>query len=296
MSSDFQKRLYEMEVSPPKQVWEKISRNLDEINADNLIAIRLQDASALPPPEIWEKIKSSFEIEEQPILEKKAVIINWRRFAVAAIFIGMVISVWLFFFNPQNGNQDILKQSTTAITTQENIIVPENIEENKGVVQTDNNSKAESPLIASNKNAVTSVRNIKNNLPGIQPAITVPETDLHSISLKNDKPGDKVFKQPIDDLSMIAANDNYMTMVTTNGRIVKIPAHLTHLVPLLQGKPITEDYYEFMFGEGAYWKEKMNDWRQKLATSPVSSGDLFSNMVELLKSDETLKDDQIGRG
>jgi hypothetical protein len=68
------------------------------------------------------------------------------------------------------------------------------------------------------------------------------------------------------------------------------------LVPHLQDKPITEDYYEFMFGEGAYWKEKMNDWRQKLATSPVSSGDLFSNMVELLKSAESGQDNPVGRG
>ena len=38
MNSELQKRLYEMEVMPPAAVWEKLSVNIDEINADNSIA------------------------------------------------------------------------------------------------------------------------------------------------------------------------------------------------------------------------------------------------------------------
>jgi hypothetical protein len=285
-----------MEVSPPKLVWEKISINLDEINADNLIAVKLQDSSTLPSPAIWEKIKESFDIHETAVIEKKTLIIPWRKLAAAAIFIGMVISVWLVFFNTQNTKQKIAIQNNSTITNQENKVVSEQKELNKIADQPENNSQEGSSLLVSAKKIVSSNLDNKNKLPSVQKAISVPDTDFKSISLNKDKPGDKTFNQPIDDLSMIAANDNYMTMITTNGRIVKIPAHLTHLVPHLQDKPITEDYYEFMFGEGAYWKEKMNDWRQKLATSPVSSGDLFSNMVELLKSAESGQDNPVGRG
>ena len=296
MNSEFQKRLYEMEVSPPKQVWEKLSIDLDEINADNLIAGRLQNTAVLPVTAIWENIKDSFEIEEKPVFEKKAAIINWKRFAVASVFIGMFISVWLIFFNPQQGNNEIVTANTSSPSIQENKIVPENTKQTKNTDLAKNNSQAEPPLLATNKKVVENNRDNKNNLPTKRNAISVHETDVNSISLRNEKPGDKVFNQPIDDLSMIASNDNYMTMVTTNGRIVRIPSHLAHLAPHLQGKPITEDYYELMFGEGAFWKEKMSDWRQMLATSPVSSGDLFSNMVELIKSVDARQDVPGGKG
>jgi len=103
-------------------------------------------------------------------------------------------------------------------------------------------------------------------------------------SFKNEKTAHKIFNQPIDDLSMVATGDNYMTMVNANGRMIKIPTHLIHLAPRLQNKPITEDYYEILFGEGSYWEDQLNQWRQQLANSPVLSGDIFSNMIEMLKS------------
>ena len=296
MKSEFQKKLYEMEISPPKQVWEKLSIDLDEINADNLIADRLQASAVLPSSSVWENIKSSFEIEENPVSEKKALVINWRKFAVAAVFIGMIISVWLIFFNPNQINKEVVSNNSPAPFIKENKILPENTELNKSDDPAENISIGNPPLLASNQKAVVNNRNNKNNLPVKQTAISLLDTDVNSISLKNEKPGDKVFNQPIDDLSIIAASENYMTMVTSNGRIVKIPSHLAHLAPYLQGKPITDDFYELMFGEGAFWKEKMSDWRQKLATSPVSSGDLFSNMVDLIKSVKARPDEPVEQG
>ena len=48
MNSGVQKRLYEMEVTPPASVWEKLSVNIDEINADNLIGKKVLDAELTP--------------------------------------------------------------------------------------------------------------------------------------------------------------------------------------------------------------------------------------------------------
>ncbi|HLF45324.1 MAG TPA: hypothetical protein VI548_02800 [Chitinophagaceae bacterium] len=286
MNSEFQKRLYEMEVLPPGQVWKKLSLQLDEINADNKIAGSIRNATFLPSPNAWEKILATLEVEEKPITKKKAVKINWKRLALAAVFSGMIISVWLIFFNPQRGNKEIVTTSGPAPVIHENKIVPENKELNKSDDMAEKKLQPAPSLLSANKKIT--IRNIAdNNYTTIQPAVSVLKEGINAMTIKNEKPGNKVFNQPIDDLSMIAANDNYMTMVTTDGRIVKIPAHLAHLAPLLQNKPITEDYYELMFGEKAFWKEKMSDWRQQLATSPVSSGDLFSNMVELLKTVES---------
>ena len=83
---------------------------------------------------------------------------------------------------------------------------------------------------------------------------------------------------------MVTSDQNYLTMINANGRLVKIPAQFANLAPHLQNKPISEDYYEVMFGEGEYWKETLNEWRKKIASSTVSSGDAFTSLVELLKT------------
>jgi hypothetical protein len=126
------------------------------------------------------------------------------------------------------------------------------------------------------KNGSTALKNIDDLFDDpvtIEPLATINET-----------PVEKKFTEPIGDLSMVAEGNNYMTMVNTNGRLVKIPARLAHLAPRMQDKPVKEDYYEVMFGEGAFWQETLDDWRKKLALAPIASGDNFSSLIELLKS------------
>ncbi len=289
MKNEVHKRLYEMEISPPKQVWEFLSYELDEINKDLLISGKFQETAIPPPHSLWENIKDSLETEEDTIYRKKGLVINWKRLAVAAIFIGIIISAWLIFFIPQQGNKEIVTANTSSPAIQDDKILPENKEKNLSANQAENSSKTDPVLIAVHNKVSPNKKNIEPNKQAVFSAL---ETELSPVSIKNDKPGDKVFNQPIDDLSMISPSDEYMTMVTTNGRIVKIPTHLAHLVPHLQDKPITEDYYELMFGEGAFWKEKMSEWRQMLATAPVTTGDMFSNMLELMKT----VDDRTSKG
>ena len=88
MNSEFQKRLYEMEVMPPAAVWEKLSVNIDEINADNSIAKKVLGASLTPPVAAWENISIAIGTEEKKEPVKRGVVINFKRLAAAAIFIG----------------------------------------------------------------------------------------------------------------------------------------------------------------------------------------------------------------
>ena len=61
MNSELQKRLYEMEVMPPAAVWEKLSVNIDEINADNLISKKVLDAELTPPANAWQNISIAID-------------------------------------------------------------------------------------------------------------------------------------------------------------------------------------------------------------------------------------------
>lgn len=196
------------------------------------------------------------------------------------------MSVWLIFFNTRQKNSDLAEIKTLPAIEQKNII--KKSEPTLKTISGENERKkiSEQTITAAKKIIKKRPASIVHTLLAInrievEPAMTTDNTRLAKL---NDQPGEKIFDQPIDDLSMISANDNYMTMVNTNGRMVKIPTHLAYLAPRLQDKPLTEDYHEIMFGEGAFWNEKLNDWRQKLATIPVSSGDIFSNMIDLLKN------------
>ena len=132
-------------------------------------------------------------------------------------------------------------------------------------------------LVKSKRNKTTAIKNnriyAKTQTANVQYA-----------ALNSETPGGNSFGQSIDDLSLVTSDQNYFTMVNANGRLVKIPAEFANLAPHLQNKPISEDYYEVMFGEGTYWKETLNEWRKKVASLPTSSGDAFTSFIELLKT------------
>lgn len=274
MNSGLQKRLYEMEVMPPESVWEKLSLNIDEINADNILSKKIVNAELAPPFGAWEKINSSINVVEKKQPAKKAVVINFKRLAAAAIFIGIIVTAWFLYRNSNEKSSALVTQTPTTEETQT---------DSAGSAQkTEDIKEIDSPVsppIASLTAQTPTVKNKKKST-GFRTAQLVKG----QLGVLNNTPHRKSFDQPIDDLSLVTADQHYLTMVNSNGRLAKIPAQLAHLAPHLQEKPIPEDIYEVMFGEGTYWKETMNEWRKKIASMPVSSGDAFTSFIELLKT------------
>lgn len=274
MNSGLQKRLYEMEVMPPESVWEKLSLNIDEINADNILSKKIVNAELAPPFGAWEKINSSINVVEKKQPAKKAVVINFKRLAAAAIFIGIIVTAWFLYRNSNEKSSALVTQTPTTKKTQT---------DSAGSAQkTEDIKEIDSPVsppIASLTAQTPTVKNKKKST-GFRTAQLVKG----QLGVLNNTPHRKSFDQPIDDLSLVTADQHYLTMVNSNGRLAKIPAQLAHLAPHLQEKPIPEDIYEVMFGEGTYWKETMNEWRKKIASMPVSSGDAFTSFIELLKT------------
>ncbi len=276
MNSELQKRLYEIEIEPPAAVWEKLSLDIDEINADKAVAGKIINAQITPPVNSWENINAA--ITEK----KKATVINFRRLAAAAIFIGVIITVWILF---RNNNT----QSTELAGTENGIETNKTNTDTGTVVKKTNDIKVgdllpSSPITTTNSQIVVSKGNSR---PYGNKNYRTPNSQTATVQyavLNTETPLGKNFDRPIDDLSLVTADQNYLTMVNANGRLVKIPAQLAALAPHLQDKPISEDYYEVIFGEGTYWKETLNEWRKKVASSPVSSGDAFTSFIELLKT------------
>jgi hypothetical protein len=271
-----------MEVIPPAAVWEKLSVNIDEINADNSIAKKVLDTEFTPPASAWENISIAMSIEEKKEPVKRAVVLNFKRLAAAAIFIGVIITAWIVFKN-NNGNdtlagvQNGIETKTATDTNSNNEKRVENIQEPDISPGTSIATINPETISKSKRNKSEYARN--NRIYAASQA-----SNVQYAALNNETPGGNSFGQPIDDLSLVTADQNYLTMVNANGRLVKIPTQFANLAPHLQNKPVSEDYYEVMFGEGAYWKETLNEWRKKVASLPVSSGDAFTSFIELLKT------------
>ena len=270
-----------MEVMPPAAVWEKLSVNIDEINADNSVAKKILDTELTPPAIAWENISTAINTEEKKEPVKRGVLINFKRLAVAAIFIGLIVTAWILYKNNNGtdklaGAQNPVEKKTTTDT-------------NATAKKTDNIKQPELPAttsIASINPESLIIKSKRNKTAGVRNrSYAVPEaSNVQYAVLNSETPGGNSFGQSIDDLSLVTADQNYLTMVNANGRLVKIPAQFANLAPHLQNKPVSEDYYEVMFGEGAYWKETLNEWRKKVASVPFSSGDAFTSFIELLKT------------
>ena len=271
-----------MEVMPPAAVWEKLSVNIDEINADNTIAKKVLDAALTPPATAWENISIAIGAEEKKEPAKRGVVINFRRLAAAAIFIGVIITAWIVFRN--NYENDTLAGIKTGTETKTKTDTNSNNEKKIENIQQPDISQSTS-IAAVNPETISKSKRSKSESTRNNRIYAASQTsNVQYASLNSETPGGNSFGQSIDDLSLVTSDQNYFTMVNANGRLVKIPAEFANLAPHLQNKPVSEDYYEVMFGEGTYWKETLNEWRKKVASLPVSSGDAFTSFIELLKT------------
>jgi hypothetical protein len=277
MNSELQKRLYDIEVMPPAAVWEKLSLSIDEINADNLISKKTLNAELVPPVTAWQNISIAIGAAEKKEPAKKATVINFRRIAVAAIFIGLIVTAWILF---KPGNQT--SAGLVETTPKENPKTDTNNTTQKIDPVKEKDIPVSTSIAAVNPQTTFTKRKPQSSTRN-NDVVTAQLITEHTASPANGLAA-KSFDQPIDDLSVVTADQHYMTMVNANGRLIKIPTELAHLAPHLQDKPVAEDIHEIMFGEGTYWKETLNEWRKKIVSLPVSSGDAFTSFIELLKT------------
>jgi len=314
MNSEMQRRLYEMEVTPPQAVWEKLSLNIDEINEDNRIAKRLftielappatawekltlnlneinednrvankiLNAEVTPPAGAWEKINSSINVVEELPVQKKGTVIKFRKLTVAATLIAVILTGWILF---RNNNNSVVAEENNRSTPDQTAINPntnsKKVEKQTSINPQNDLQTQDEPIASVSTKPQTVKTQVYTSSRNKNQILVQPEVAQYAVL---NTPSNKRFDRSIDDLSLVTSDQNYYTMVNANGRLVKIPAQLASLAPHLQDKPISEDYNEVMFGEGNYWKETLDEWRKKIAAAPITTGDAFTSFVELLKT------------
>jgi hypothetical protein len=231
---------------------------------------------------VWDNLQNKLNGEEKIPGKGNLIFLNLKRLAVAAVITGVAIATWLLLRNTNNADSDVVQGDVPPVENKITVVPAQPKTENPT-----NDTNRENKLLVSvlPKKDLPKNKIPKKNTTSFSKQATVAQQEKsEAIVLQKNIQEEKTFDKEIDDLSLITAGDNYMTMVNANGRLSKIPAQFAHLAPHLQDKPVTEDYSEILFGEGTYWKETLNEWRKKIASVPVSSGDAFTSFIELLKT------------
>lgn len=273
-----------MEVNPPEEVWVKLAAALDEINEDNALAEKIQSVEIEPLPLAWENIKYTLqEPAVNPASIRKHIVIPFRRIAAAAVMIGLIAATYFLFFNRRNDGN--IADKSPSPKTEVTILPDTPGKESSAEVS---NTATETPPVTAHRTnqdirqagyKYPQQRRRKESEKPVLLTSNISETE-GTEELK-----EKIFTEQIDDLSRIASDDRYLTMVSADGRMVKIPARFSNLAPYLQDNSTDEAYIDLLFEESTYWKEKFREWRQKLAQSPVTpSMENFFDIIGLMKS------------
>src|SRR6185295_15813975 len=89
MSERLQNKMYDYEVTPPANLWEKIAAELDESELTHEFPSKLYELEITPPPSAWNKINASLDAEVVESPKHKKVFPIFR-YAIVAAIIGLV--------------------------------------------------------------------------------------------------------------------------------------------------------------------------------------------------------------
>src|SRR5687767_1537467 len=116
MSENFQHKIYNFEIVPPKEVWNKILLQLDEEVKveDSVISQKIYDYEIVPPAFILQNILSEINTETKAKSPAPIFKFPMKRIAITSVAIG-VIALALFYFIASDSS--IKSTTPTAETT-----------------------------------------------------------------------------------------------------------------------------------------------------------------------------------
>ena len=304
MPANLHDKLFNLEVSPPSGAWEKISQQLDEEfdQADIRLSQKLSEATAIPPDHIWDSIAAAVPAKRERKRMAMVIPIAWQRVAVAAILLGFVATLVIYFANTGTEKPDV----TVAIN-------PSHPDSNK---KSADNSKE--PIVPKNPlpaptiaitNAPTQ-RSIENTIPEnvnneVKYAVNSSSNNHRSLnyshsgyigSIKNSTPinidgpsiRDNKGRIILDPALVTAPDDkNYIIVTAPNGEQTRISSKFLYLLSSLN-EPDQAEYKDLPAWLRAGWKKRFNQWKEKIQQSSFvpSAG----NFLDVLEFNELIKE------
>ncbi len=256
MSSTFQNKLLNYEVTPPASAWKKIEEALDESELSRNFPSKLYDAEVIPPVSVWNKISHSLDAEPEIKIPERRKIPPFLKYAAAAVIVGLLAIGGIQLINNSGGKQELARQETIPpannnqppLTDQNNKIT--DVALNTGNNNTiSDEARNDAALEASKKTFarldMTAKSRIKKIAAGYYFASNAEENNVSGIL-----PGNEIDPGNI--------SGRYITLITPEGNIIRMSKKLTDMVCCVSG----ED-------ENKECKDLIKKWQEKITCSPA---------------------------
>ncbi|HUR67380.1 MAG TPA: hypothetical protein VMZ03_13600 [Chitinophagaceae bacterium] len=266
----FPSRLNELSFTPPAAIWNKIETQLDRSVITENISSKLYSAEVIPPAATWNKIEAALFEEEKAIPQRKRIA-PWVRYAAAATVIGFLAFGALQIFKPgkENTGTPTAGTATTNGTTASPGTVQQPDKNNitpADLSDNDEDVKNDAALEES-KNTYAHV-----DMTSQKKIAQLSDFDFSSFSDDITEPGNSGYEEGL----MLDEEDNggrYIVLMTPDGHFIRMSKKLSNLVCCVSGEE-----------EDAKCRSQVDKWRKQLACSPTPHPGNFMDIVSLLGS------------
>lgn len=277
--NSFQNKIYNYEVAPPGNIWDKINSALNEQEANQKISSKFDELEVIPPSDTWEKITAALNTKNETSTTHQKEFSILLRYAAAAVFIGFVAYGAIKFLNKKTDDKSLTKENIHSSPTKATTQPPLNIRDtSKNVPDNTNEAKDDAALEESKKTfakldfSENTKQRIRNALM-MTPAelISNPPTDDNTYHLTIPENLKALFSE--NDLAVNVA-DRYVQFINCDGNIIRMSKKWADLSCCVSG----ED-------ENSSCKNKLQQWREKIACSSLApSPGNFLDIVSLVQS------------
>ena len=262
IKNEFPSKLYNLEIYPPANTWGKITTALE---GQNEFPTKLYNLEIAPPAGAWQKIDSSLHtVTETSAPVKKLV--PFFRYAVAAIFIGAVAyGIIKMTINTTD------KENTTAASKifKDSSVSDKNIvADSKQTQAVGTNTNKEDALEKSKTLIAKLDRPLKRVTRVITSSVVSSSIDEETIDL-NLSQSIYAYGDHVPDIA-----DRYVMLMTPDGNIIRMSKKWSDLLCCVSG----ED-------QDAGCKDQLKKWQEKMATSSLApSPGNFMDILGLVNS------------
>jgi hypothetical protein len=271
LENRFPALLKNAEITAPSSAWQNIAAALDENILSSTTTASLYQMEVPPPAAAWDTIKKTLAIEQEAAIPEHRRFAPFIKYAAAAAITGLLFWGGLSLFSGDKKGNTVasISEPVEAVSTNNSLKIPDEL------ITADVNAAAEE---ARNDAALEASKTVfaKVDVPALQRKIK-NNIAISSYNSTDEYPSGSVRSIGIDDIDsndeeLIA--EKYVTLMTPDGKLVRMSKKLGDLVCCISGEEQDLDCIE-----------QMKRWRDKMTNRPgVHSPGNFLDIVNLVSS------------
>lgn len=277
MSSSWTDRIYNLEVNPPGEVWERVAASLDDSYNRNSFPGMLYNYESEPPADTWNKIKNFLKTEEAPVIHIKQhnPLSSFLKYAVAACIIGLLAFGAIRYYNSSTDKIDVAVAPGILPSNTDTPVISDKSQKVSIPAQNDTDDLA----LEQSKNTYARLdMNSRNFSSKINRRLYGSPAKLASafneMSIENSAELQYPHRAAVTDSPSDNSSGRYIMFKNNHGQYVRVSKKLSDLFCCVSGEQQDEDC-----------SNQLKKWREKMATSSFTpSPDNFMDILDLVNS------------